>query len=386
MRHKLLLIHQGGELYGSDRMLALVCRALSTGADVHLVLDAEGPLVDLAAAHCASIRVRRLGVLRRANARRPVRLAQSLAELVSASLWVAREARSGDYEAVYSSTLAVWAGAFGARIAQVPHVWHLHELLDQDSWVARRALALCASLSWRVLCVSEAVRSAVASASSEGGDRAVLVPNCLAPEVAESLLHVPLREYDERCLRLLVIGRLSERKGQRQAIEALAALRERAIPATLSLVGEAYGDSDYEEELCESARELGVADEVSIQGFLSDPTAAYDAADVVVIPSQRPESFCLVALEAMAAGRPVVVSPLEAVVELVQDGATGIVCSSTSPQGLADGIARLAEDGQLRARLALAGRVKAKVAYGYDVFAARLGQLLLESVPGREAC
>jgi glycosyltransferase involved in cell wall biosynthesis len=98
----------------------------------------------------------------------------------------------------------------------------------------------------------------------------------------------------------------------------------------------------------------------------------YAAADVVVQPSQLFEPFGLVAVEAMACGRPVIASELPGVRRVVTDAGGGVLTPPGDPEALADAIDRLLEDGALRRRLADAGRIG--VEQRYD--AARTGPLL----------
>ena len=97
-------------------------------------------------------------------------------------------------------------------------------------------------------------------------------------------------------------------------------------------------------------------------GFRSDVDELLAAADVVVHPSIGPETFGFAIAEAMAAGRPVVVSDMGAQRELVQAGQAGLLVPPDDPDALAGACLRLLAEPKLRARLGQAGQAYANSA------------------------
>ena len=102
------------------------------------------------------------------------------------------------------------------------------------------------------------------------------------------------------------------------------------------------------------ARQLGLADDVALLGYLTDDklTRAYAQADVFVFPS-RTDTFGQVILEAQASGLPVIAVAEGGPADLVRDGVTGVLSPSHSG-ALADAVAGLAAAPERRARLARA--------------------------------
>ena len=84
------------------------------------------------------------------------------------------------------------------------------------------------------------------------------------------------------------------------------------------------------------------------------------SSDVVVVPS-RFEPFGIIALEAMAAGGPVVVSRVGGLAEIVEDTVDGLEVEPNSPASIAEATVRVLSDRALASRLAQKGREKAKV-------------------------
>ena len=152
--------------------------------------------------------------------------------------------------------------------------------------------------------------------------------------------------------RLLYVGRIDERKGIRDAVDALARL---PAAATLTVVG--AGDPRERRRVGEQAQALGVADRVALLGMRSHAQlpAVYEAADVVVFPVRWLEPWGIVPLEAMALGRPVVATGLGGSGEYLRDGENCLLVPPAEPARLASAISRLAEDPSLRERLRSGG-------------------------------
>jgi glycogen(starch) synthase len=167
---------------------------------------------------------------------------------------------------------------------------------------------------------------------------------------------------------VVAAGRLEWEKGFSTLLRASTALLARQ-PATRVVLA---GEGSYEQPLIALASELGVADRLVLPGKLgtTELAALFVAADVVVVPS-RYEPFGLVALEAQAAGAPVVVTRTGGLADLVDDGVTGRVIDPGDVDRLSEVLDQLLGDPLLRQRLADAGRMSAS-ARGWPSVAATL--------------
>ncbi|MDX6256707.1 MAG: hypothetical protein QOJ11_3041 [Frankiales bacterium] len=175
--------------------------------------------------------------------------------------------------------------------------------------------------------------------------------------------------------RLLVVGRLVERKGVDDAIRALAYVPD----AELVVAGgpEArHLDGDPEvQRLRKVALRAGVADRVVLLGKVSRDAipALFRSADVVVaVPWYEP--FGIVPLEAMACGRPVVVSAVGGMLDSVLDERTGVLVRPKHPRLLGSRLQQLLTDDERRAALGAAGALRARTLYGWDRVAALTSQ------------
>jgi glycosyltransferase involved in cell wall biosynthesis len=137
-----------------------------------------------------------------------------------------------------------------------------------------------------------------------------------------------------------------EAKNYRLAIRALDDVPD----ATLALLGEGPLHTALERE----AEQAGVADRVVFAGLRHDAREIIGAADAVVIPS-RVEGLPLVALEALAAGTPIVATDVRGLRELLTDGETALLVPPGSAQPLAAALRRVLDDDALAAQLGAAG-------------------------------
>ncbi len=149
--------------------------------------------------------------------------------------------------------------------------------------------------------------------------------------------------------RLVALGRLHPNKGFDTLLRALALLPG----ATLALAGE----GPEREPLERLARELGVADRLTLLGWRTDTAALLAAADIFICPS-RHEPLGNVVLEAWSAARPVVAAASQGPSELIEDGLTGLLVPKDAPEPMAAAIAGLLADPARAAGLAAAGRAE----------------------------
>jgi glycosyltransferase involved in cell wall biosynthesis len=149
-----------------------------------------------------------------------------------------------------------------------------------------------------------------------------------------------------------VIGRLAPMKGQDCMIRAMPLLLERCPGAVLLLVGEGAKRADYEALVRERRLEAAVRF-TGQRGDVADILAALDA---VAMPSLFGEGLPYAAVEAIAAGKPVVAFPTSGIPEVVVDGHTGFLVPREDIEALADALARVLTDADLAARLGEQGR------------------------------
>jgi D-inositol-3-phosphate glycosyltransferase len=176
---------------------------------------------------------------------------------------------------------------------------------------------------------------------------------------------------------LLYVGRIEPLKGIDTLIQAIALMWKQGVYVCLSVIG---GNSDEGQDVLDGelarlqseSMQYGVQDLIAFLGKRGQDTLPYyySAAEAVVVPSHY-ESFGMVALEAMACGRPVVASQVGGLAFLVQDGVTGFTVPVDDPQALADCLIRLVQDVSLRQRMGEQAAAFARD-YSWDKIAVRI--------------
>jgi colanic acid/amylovoran biosynthesis glycosyltransferase len=155
-------------------------------------------------------------------------------------------------------------------------------------------------------------------------------------------------------------------------------LRDRGCTAHLHVAG----DGPMGPQIRDQVRRLGLDRMVTLHGPLSQDAvqdlvrrAAVLAAPCVIARSGDRDGLPTVLLEAMAMGTPVVATPVTGIPELVRDLDTGLLAPEGDPFALADRIARLLDDPELRLDLAEAGRRLVERQFDVDVQAGQLRAL-----------
>jgi glycosyltransferase involved in cell wall biosynthesis len=163
------------------------------------------------------------------------------------------------------------------------------------------------------------------------------------------------------------VGRLAPEKNQEVLLETLRHLRLARVDAHLVIAG----GGPLRERLLRRASELEVADRLSLIGEIEDVRPVLAAIDVFVLPSVAVESFSNAALEAMAMGRPAILSDIGGAREMIDDGVEGYVVSPTELRArLPALIAALYAEPRKRQQMGQAARNRAVTCFSVSAMAA----------------
>jgi glycosyltransferase involved in cell wall biosynthesis len=181
------------------------------------------------------------------------------------------------------------------------------------------------------------------------------------------------------------VGRFIPVKGFSYLIDAFATARSSCPDLHLLIVG----DGDLREELRARALAIGMSDNVSFPGVAGrgEIAAYFAAAQMVVVPSVHfgghVDGLPNVALEAMAAGKPLIATRVGGLPQLVRDGENGLLVDEKDSGALAAAILLLANDPALRTRLGECARAEIRDRRSWDAVARRFVDVFEHAVSGR---
>lgn len=259
-------------------------------------------------------------------------------------------------------------GQAAARVLGVPAVSSVHS--THSCWARqpyRSAAAMGGRLASRTIAISEHVRRFVEAVRPASRGKIRVVPYGIdaapwrfeEPDRLAARAEFGLTKDD---IAVGIASRLIEHKGHSLLLEAHA----RAAMSTPNLRLLVAGDGPLRSRLEIRARRGGEG--VRFLGFLPDIRRFMNACDVLVFPTEPvlSEGFGLAALEAMAAARPVVVTDVGALPEVVEHELTGYVVPPSRVEPLAHALSLLGRDVCLRGRFGAAGHQRAIDTFGLD--------------------
>ena len=261
---------------------------------------------------------------------------------------------ASDAALVHSNTSVIWW-----RPRDVPHVVHVREIYaGAATGMASRAWPL-----WRRRLMQAQARICVSAAVAAQFDRdgTFVVHDGLTRE----LDHRIGGRVHAKPFRVAVLGRIADWKGQDVLIRSLAEPLLAEIGAVAVIAGDAY-PGETAPDIAKLARDLGVEDRVEFTGFAPNPEQILASVDAVAVPSTRPDPLPNSAIEALAAGLPVVAANHGGLPEIVKHTETGLLVEPGDPAALAQALRTLADDPEKRREMGQAAAADARARFGLE--------------------
>ncbi|HLL29389.1 MAG TPA: glycosyltransferase family 4 protein [Allosphingosinicella sp.] len=334
--------HSAGTMGAEQAMIEGVATLREAGVEIHVVLPAGQ---EVAAAW------KNLGVpysqiplpwwmsrRKRDIPRSWVRLLYRLPAARSAFRALFAEVRP---DVVVTNTSVIPLAALAAKAAGIRHVWYIHEYGARGlgffyDFGRALSLKLIDRLSDMVVVNARGVRAHFAGPIAPDRIRLIYYLMETPP--------LPPAGPESRDFRLVIVGSLSRKKRQEDAIRAVGLLAGKGVEVRLAVVGP--GGPEIQRYLAGLADELGVGAAVDFTGPTDDPFASFAAADVALICSED-EAFGRVTVEAMKMGTTVIGADSGGTAELITDGYNGLLYKPRDIADLAGKIERLARDPDL---------------------------------------
>lgn len=239
---------------------------------------------------------------------------------------------------IHTNTSIVLEGALAARARGIPHVWHLHEILD-----GHPDLLSLLTLTETYKAIGQLGQRVVAVSNSFSRHYLEEVPTSKRKVIYNGIeTPVSSAEAKDRIrqefgflpgeLMALSVGSLSLYKDHGNLLRAAALVAQQ--PGNIKFLVAGGGSPRTLEALEEQAEAAGLRDKVLFLGHRSDVPDLLAACDLFVLPSRR-EAFPLGVLEAMALGKPVVATDCGGTREMIRDGYDGFIVPVGDPEALA---------------------------------------------------
>lgn len=260
-------------------------------------------------------------------------------------------------------------GLVAARLARVPFIVHGEHGTLQLRGYQRRLQRAAWSRVDRVLSVSSRLAERMAAETGFPADRIMTLRNGVdlsrfgrhRRDDARQALGLPRDGFV-----VGTAGRLVPVKDQATLLDAVAQVRRAGHEVTLVLAGDGPLRSDLEAR----AASLGINRDVRFLGHCDRIELVLSALDVFVLSSIS-EGMSNTILEAMATGLPVVATHVGGADELIEDGVSGLLVPSRSPEEIASAVIQLLQDPARRHTMAVAARKRAESEFSLPSFTAR---------------
>ncbi len=356
---RILFVCHDGDLFGSQQSLLLMVR--------HLPRERVTPLVSVARPGPLNDRIREMDDVEILSHRRlqwikhdprtPLQRGGDMAGLLASALpragQLADLVRRHRIDIIHSNSTVSLEGALAAKMAGVPHVWHVRELFMEENPklnpILGRVLTRNAidCLSDRVICISEAVRRQFGR-YGDNLEKYRVIHNAL-----ESVPETEANGRNDGPFRIGYVGRLSEGKRFHDLLEAISSLGANRPEV---LVAGRFVDKPFEKRVMDRIERDGLKDQVRFLGYRDDLPAVYRDINVLVVPSLN-EPFGRVVIEAMMAGVPCIAADSGGIPEIIDDGRTGLLFPPRDTDALAACLRDvMADPGKLSALRKNAGR------------------------------
>lgn len=352
MKH-VLIINQSAELYGADKALLELIENYASGYTPIVVVHHDGPLIakleelQVKVIKCSVIKVKR-GILSASFfLKLPFEIFKSFSVL-------RKELKGIKIDLVHSNAISVFLGAFYSLFYRKKHLWHVHEIIEHPKTLARLYPKVVSFFSDTIVFNSAASFAQFKKFKKNIDAKSVIIHNGQtrnfpigsveeSVQIRQKLFNVADRET----VVIGLIGRISRLKGQRLLLKAFKTLTEKYKNIHLVYVGSApEGQEHFVEKLVAKIDSYHLGNSVTLVDFQESVWPIYDAVDIVVVPSTEPESFGLVATEAMLSRKPVVASNFGGLIEIVKHGQTGLLFEPKNATDLHAKLEMLVADDQ----------------------------------------
>ena len=372
----ILVLHVVSDMYGSSKVLLQAVTALKArGHKVCVVVSENGPLTEALELEGIETKIIRLGILRRRYLN-VLGLLNRVGVLTRAFFALKKLCKQNQIDIIYTNTAPVIIGGILSKFTGIKNVWHLHEILEPSSFMHRFFGWLINATAQKVIVVSDAVYNNWTGRIDTS--KMVKVYNGFEVSGINVDINVgananaTLREQlnlNNNTILVGMVGRVNLIKGQSYFIQIAAAAKAAGLNCHFVMIGDAYKGYEYLYPQLESQiAALGLQNTITNLYYQPNAVALIQQLDIFVLPSIKPDSFPVVILEAMAAGKPIIATNQGGAQEQIDDYVTGFLIPINDATIAAQKLGVLVNNPDMRTRMGQAGAKKLQEQFSLATF------------------
>lgn len=336
----ILYLHAGAEMYGADKiLLELVSGLDKTKFKPIVILPTDGVLREKLEEANISVHVISYPILRRKYFN-PKGIIEYVSNYKSKSDDIIRflDQNNIKVDLIHVNTLAVLEGIRLKKKLNVPLYWHIHEIITHPK-IINNFLCWCVNrYSDKAIVVSDPVKKHLIN-SGVNSQKIKVIHNGIdsgifSPDVKSNYLY---KEWNipKNAIKVGMIGRVNNWKGQGDFLEALAPLLDKFDNLYLFIIGSAFEGQEWRvNNLKEKITTLPHNNRIIYSEFRKDNYAVEHFFDILILPSTSPDPLPTVVLETMGCGRAIIGYAHGGITEMVKDQYNGRLVSPLDKDSL----------------------------------------------------
>jgi len=306
MMKSILMVHQGSELYGSDRSFASSVESLSDSFEINIIIPEKGKIVNLLKPFSKFISYRPKGFLRKTSLKKS--FFNAIMGIFSEVKYFFFEFKK--FDIIYINTVVCFSAIIACifTIKKEKYI-HIREFPSGFSMLVFKLLLFFSR--------AKLIYNSNATSKAFSLDGKVIWNGVPAVKInKESQGYIGRRN-----VQFLIIGRINSWKGHKFFLDSISNFKDNI---SVRIVGDVFGDQHFflnELKSIANQKQLNIV----FYGFKDDPSEHYNWADYVIVPSTLPEPFGRVAIEAMSCATPVIAADHGGLSEIVSHNKDGML-------------------------------------------------------------
>jgi glycosyltransferase involved in cell wall biosynthesis len=372
-KKNIVFVSISSDLYGSSKVLLTLILKIKATNEYHPIVCMpyeEGPLKNKLTE--AGIEIVEMPILKLTRSMlNSLRFKPFYKEYKQAKTILNRHLNGREIHCVQSNTLATLFGSFYCFENKNYHLVHVHEIMDRP-WFVRYLFSF-----WQLIFANKIVYNSTATATFYNNTigslkkKSVKIFNGIdrQSEITQTSEIKTLRDKyfkaNKDDILIGLIGRFNRLKGHLLLLDAFTKVVKQHPNSHLCFIGSPpEGQEQFLEKIKLKIDEFKLKEKVTILPFQEDIYKIIDTLDIVIIPSTEPESFGIIAVEAMLSKKPVIATNIGGLFDIISHKETGLLFNEPYAENLTKMINKLIENPEMRQKLAEQGYLSAITKFG----------------------